>query len=54
MASTSTGMSKFSHGKLVHAKDLTSRDTEDVLDCDSDIGEIELNFSDTGECSGCW
>jgi hypothetical protein len=40
MTSTSTGMSKFSCGKSVHAEDLTTPDTEDVLDCDSDIGKM--------------
>jgi hypothetical protein len=41
MASTSTGMSIFSHGKSVTVKDLTMRNIEDVLDCNSDIGETE-------------
>jgi hypothetical protein len=49
MASTSTGMSKFLHGKSVHAKDLRTWDTEVVLDCDSDTGETEQNSSDTGD-----
>jgi hypothetical protein len=41
MASTSTGMSIFSHGKSVPVKDLTMQNNEDVLDCNSDIGETE-------------
>jgi hypothetical protein len=33
----------------VHAKDLTTWDSEDVLDCGSDTGETERNFSDAGD-----
>jgi hypothetical protein len=33
----------------VPVKDLTMQNNEDVLDCNSDIGETEWNFCDTGD-----
>jgi hypothetical protein len=40
MVSASTGMSTF-FCQSMNAKNLTVSNTEGILDCDSDIGEIE-------------
>jgi hypothetical protein len=49
MASTSKDVPKFLYAESVHMKDITVWDIQDVLVCNSDTCEIEINVSDTGE-----